>query len=677
MRRRTLVPALLASASLSLGLLAGCETLSPTPPSELDLWSDAGAGVEDPRLANLCELVWSAELANHPIRATYLGDPRFHGDLEDPSPRRLDERRREIQEFQRRLRTIDRTALSDADRITWDMLMRLLDTEVVRIDVDDVAWLVDPLEGPHVTFLNVAGVQPVRTARERAQLVERWGKIDGFLRVKSQHLMRGKKAGRVSSRRAVEKTIEQLSAVLAVDPMDSPLVAVATGGGTWVPLPSNASVAEIAHERLGDAREQRMLRQVNLHLQDGERLAIGTRVLLPAEDDPLTAEERGRFLYATLQAVENEVYPAFAAYRELLLKEILPAARPDERPGLVELPGGAEAYRKLIWLHTSLPLAECDPQAIHDVGLQEVARIRGEIAALGERLFGLREVSEIQARLRDDPELFFHDGADIVAVAESSLRRADERIGGYFGILPRAECVVLPIPDFEAKDSTTAYYREPAPPDSGVQRPGRYFVNTWAPETRPRYEAEVLAFHESVPGHHLQIAIAQELARLPAFRRYEGCTAFVEGWALYTERLADEMGLYTSDLDRLGMLSYDAWRASRLVVDTGIHALGWSRAKAIDYLYNNTLLSRDNVENEVDRYIAWPAQALAYKLGQREIAGLRDLARERQGKAFRYSDFHARVLENGAVTLPILRERIRAWLGLAPDAGAVEAAAAR
>jgi uncharacterized protein (DUF885 family) len=227
--------------------------------------------------------------------------------------------------------------------------------------------------------------------------------------------------------------------------------------------------------------------------------------------------------------------------------------------------------------------------------------------------------------------------------------------------VPHTACEVLPVPAYEEADSTIAYYREPAADGS---RPGRYYVNTSAPETRPRYEAEVLAFHEAIPGHHLQIAIAQEREELPRFRRHSGPTAFAEGWALYTERLCDEMGLYSGDLDRMGMLSYDAWRAARLVVDTGIHAYGWTRDDAIDYLSANTLLAANNVENEIDRYIAWPGQALAYKLGQRELLDLRDQARARMGAGFRYPDFHDRVLENGAVPLSVLRGVIQDWSGI-------------
>ena len=230
---------------------------------------------------------------------------------------------------------------------------------------------------------------------------------------------------------------------------------------------------------------------------------------------------------------------------------------------------------------------------------------------------------------------------------------------GYFGRLPQAECVIRRVPDHEAPFTTIAYY-QPANPDGS--KPGEYFVNTYAPQTRPRHEAEVLAYHESIPGHHLQIAISQELPELPAFRRYDGQTAFVEGWALYTERLADEMGLYTSDLDRLGMLSFDAWRASRLVVDTGVHHLGWSREQAEAFLIENTPLAENNIVNEVDRYISWPGQALAYKTGQLHIRKLRGQAEAALGDDFSLSAFHDVVLGSGAIPLPLVEQHVRAFI---------------
>ena len=233
--------------------------------------------------------------------------------------------------------------------------------------------------------------------------------------------------------------------------------------------------------------------------------------------------------------------------------------------------------------------------------------------------------------------MHFATAEEIETKARETLARAKAAVLKWFGIQPKADCQVKVMGMHEAPYSTIAYYRNPAADGS---RPGYYMINTYKPETRPRYEAEALAFHESIPGHHLQIAIAQELTGLPEFRKHQGVTAFVEGWGLYSERLADEMGLYSSDIDRIGMLSYDAWRACRLVVDTGMHAMGWSRQRAIDYMVENSVLAENNVVNEVDRYLTWPGQALAYKVGQLEILKLRDEAKRRLGERFDIKAFH-------------------------------------
>ena len=657
MLKRHLAP---LSLALPLACLSGCETVFPPPPEELDLWKDASAGVVDFELRDLCDEFWQAWLVADPFLATRLGDPRHHGETPELSLTARQTRVLRLKDFQRRLRIIrERGDLAGDDVLTAE----LLDHELTgAIDLGEMRledWNVDPLEGPHIQVLNLAEIQPAGTARERRQLVARWQRFGQYLRDSANNLRLGQSLGKVAPRRAVEKVIRQIDEVLAVEPLDSPLVQVALGGGHYVELLAEGSLARIAHDELGDSRDQTILRAVNPHVVEAGHREETTRVLVPAKNDPLTPEERGALFSGALKAVEEDIYPALVYYRTVLEERILPVARSEEESGLIHLRDDRADYRELIRHHTSLPLEECDARAIHDYGLAEVERIRSEIAVLGQRLFGTSDVASIQERLRSDPKMHFATREEVLAKASEALARADAAMPRWFGRLPLAHCEVVPIAPYEEKDSTIAYYRRPAPDGS---RPGRYFVNTFAPETRPRYEAEVLAYHESIPGHHLQIAIAQELDDIPLFRRHTGSTAFVEGWALYTERLCDEMGLYSGDLDRLGVLSFDAWRACRLVVDTGIHALGWSRQMAIDYMYDNTLLARNNIANEVDRYIAWPGQALAYKIGQREILALRDLAREALGDRFDDRAFHDRVLENGAVTLTSLRGIVGRWL---------------
>jgi uncharacterized protein (DUF885 family) len=358
---------------------------------------------------------------------------------------------------------------------------------------------------------------------------------------------------------------------------------------------------------------------------------------------------------AGMTVVRKKIRPALQAYRKFLQQALLPTARGPERSGVWALPDGAACYAALVIRETGLSLS---PDQIHATGLAELENIHAEMRVLGQRVFGTDDLAQIFSHLRNDPTLRFSSEAEVEAAANEALAAAKAAVPRAFGRLPQADCGVRPVPAHEAPYTTIAYYWPAVPGEA----PGYYMVNTFAPTTRPRFEARALAFHESIPGHHFQIALAQELPALPAFRRHLGSTAFVEGWALYTERLADELGLYRDDLDRLGMLSFDTWRATRLVVDTGIHAKGWTRQQAETFFLMNTPLAENNIRNEVDRYITWPGQALAYKLGQIEIRQLRQEAETRLGPAFSLPAFHDTLLGSGAVPMPVLREIVEAWI---------------
>jgi uncharacterized protein (DUF885 family) len=373
------------------------------------------------------------------------------------------------------------------------------------------------------------------------------------------------------------------------------------------------------------------------------------------DPDPWPAGTRDRELGALREVVSSKLEPAFVRLRDLLRDRVLPKARVDKE-GLAGLPDGDRSYRAAILLHVGLPLP---PEELHALGTAEIAHTDKAIAALGAKVLGTPDLASTIARLRTDPALYFTSREEILAAAQTALDRAKAATPRFFSTLPKTDCVMREIPAYEAPYTTIAYYRQP---HYDGTKPGEYFVNTLRPETRPRFELEALTWHESIPGHHTQIALAQELGALPMFRKLDGSTAYVEGWALYTERLADEMGLYSSDLDRIGQLSYDAWRASRLVVDTGLHALGWTRAQAVAYMRDHTALTEVNISNEVDRYIGWPGQALAYKVGQLEILELRAKAESELGAKFDLKAFHAVVLGAGAVTLPVLGDRVAAWI---------------
>lgn len=351
----------------------------------------------------------------------------------------------------------------------------------------------------------------------------------------------------------------------------------------------------------------------------------------------------------------EHVRPAMQRLAAVLADELAPAARGDDEVGLSHVPGGAEAYTAAVRRHTTTSLT---PEQVHATGHEVLAALRTEWAELGGRVLGTSDVGQVLHRLRTDPALRFSSSQQIVQTVTDALARAEAVRADWFPDHAISDCVVEEIDPVEAGNAALAHYR---PPSSDGSRPGAHCVLTVDPHERFSYEYEALAFHESTPGHHLQIASAQTLP-LPDHRRFldaEVC-AYVEGWGLYSERLADEMGLYTSDLQRLGMVSFDALRACRLVVDTGMHAFGWTRQQAVDFMWDNTATTRSNVVNEVSRYIAWPGQALAYMVGRREIVRLRASAQERLGAAFDVRGFHGAVLSGGAVPLSVLDDVVTA-----------------
>lgn len=558
-------------------------------------------------LAKVCEEYWQGYLQAYPTAATSLGDKRYDDRLDDNTPAGIEAEIRRLETTRALATAIDARTLSTRDRLTRTALLTTVERDLAWLSCGFHTWVVDPLNGPQVEFMNLSDYTRIDTPKDAAAYVSRVKAMGGYLDDHIANLRTGLREGRTATRDAVTKTIEQLER-LAEGPVES--------------------------------------------------LAVFAPAI--AKRDRWSRADRERFSRNLREAARDSLVPALARYRDFLKTEILPAARPPEKSGLLALPAGLECYRKMIQVHTSL---DRSPEEIHRLGLEQVAAFREDLAALGQKVFGTSDIAEIQRRLRTSPDMHFRTGEEVEAKAREALARAEAKVPAWFGrIRPKARCEVRVMGMHEAPYSTIAYYRQPSPDG---KRPGTYMINTYMPETRPRYEAEALAFHESVPGHHLQISVAQEFRDLPEFRKHQGVTAFVEGWALYTERLADEMGLYSSDVDRMGMLSYDAWRACRLVVDTGLHALGWSRQQAIDYMKENSVLAENNIVNEVDRYLTWPGQALAYKLGQLEILSLRREARTRLGDRFDIKAFHDTVLGNGAVALPVLREQVQAYIASA------------
>ena len=374
----------------------------------------------------------------------------------------------------------------------------------------------------------------------------------------------------------------------------------------------------------------------------------------PIADQPPPAElgpdEATRWRSEVVDAIETGLRPGLIRFQEALAEITLPSGRPDERPGLCHLDGGDAVYRDMVRSHTTLDM---EPEAIHQLGLERVGMLEDEYRRIAGPLLGTDDVTEIYTRLRDDPGLRYAGSDELVADALRCLDKAAAAMGGWFDPVPEAPCVAHAI-----DVGSMAYYY---PPSADGVRPGTFFFNVADPTAWARFQIPGIAYHEGIPGHHLQMALAIENPGIHDIHR-DYLPAFCEGWGLYTERLSDEMGLYQDDWERIGMLTADSLRAGRLVVDTGIHALGWSRRRAIEFLADHSPMSLHEVTEEIDRYIATPGQALSYMLGRLEIESLRAESEARLGPAFDIKSFHGTVLGNGAVPLSTLRSMIRDWL---------------
>jgi uncharacterized protein (DUF885 family) len=559
-----------------------------------------------PELLAVAEEYWESVLQASPSLATLLGDRRFDNRIEDLSRDAEEQLQATWELLLSKVDALDPTALGPSDRVTRSLLRTELWRGIEALSLRLTEMASDQMEGVHAGLLTMAPQQNAPEPDNARDLTERHRQIGTLLEQATERFRAGVAAGRHPARLTIERSLNQLDGYLASDLHEDPFVTLA-GPQSW----------------------------------DGET----------AWREDLA------------EIARDVIRPALQRYRQMLADELLPVARPDDRCGLCWLGSDGEAsaledsdgdtlYRSLIRRHTTLD--EADADEIHTLGLAELDRLRDEYAAVGTRLFGTADLAEIFRRLREDPELRYATGDEITDDARECLAAASAAMGDWFGRLPQADCDIKPVPDFLAADAPAAYY---FPPAADGSRPGAYFVNRSDPAGRSRYETASVAFHEAIPGHHLQLSIANELEHLPRFQRHSfSNTAFVEGWALYTERLADEMALYRNDLDRIGMLAGDSWRSCRLVVDTGLHAKGWSRQQAVDFMVANAPVGVEEIKVEVDRYVAMPGQALAYKVGQLEIQRLRRIAEQRHGTGFDIKAFHDTVLGSGSVSLPVLRE---------------------
>ncbi|WP_309112306.1 DUF885 domain-containing protein [Saccharothrix sp.] len=547
-------------------------------------------------LATLSADYFADLLEFDPFGATAFGVPGHDDAVPDPSRAADHARLDRLAGCRTRLNALDPHAGTPQDRVTRDMLDRLLaDQEAelaagLGVGAFEVGVTATIAGLQNAVFAVVPAVRPAGE-EDFAAYLRRLSALPGYFDALGTRYEQATREGRHSTATGVRQAVDQLRAYLASLPAQDPFLRPAAG--------------------------------------DPDRL------------DRVAA------------VVVRTVRPAVARFTGTLAGL---AGRDDDRVGICHVPGGEAAYAAATRSHTSTSLS---PEEIHRIGLDQLARVHEEFAVLGESVFGTSDVTEVLRRLREDTSLRFDTADQILDTATTALRRAEDALPGWFRRYDIAPCEIKPMHPVEAENSVLAYYGAPAADGS---RPGAYVVNTHHPRSRPRFEYEALSFHESVPGHHLQLALAQSLRDLPGFRRFAYITAHGEGWGLYSERLADEMGLYTDDLARMGMLSFDAWRACRLVVDTGMHHFGWSRDRALAFLRDGSALSDVNVRNEIDRYIAWPGQATAYLVGRLRIEELRERARRTLGARFDIRDFHHHVLANGAVPLDTLTTIVDRWI---------------
>jgi uncharacterized protein (DUF885 family) len=557
------------------------------------------AGDAAQELHALFDAAWERDLREDPIGASRLGDHRYDALWPDVSLATLQRRNEGDRANLAAVAAIPDSALSVADRLNRDIFERYYADRVAAYEYGAQYLPMDQTDG--VQGLDqLAELLPFATVQDYENWNRRLATIAPLI---DQHI--------ALLRAGIERKLVQPRVIMQRVP------------------------ARIAKQLVDDPTRSGFYRPL---------------VTMP---DAIPAAEQARLRNAAQQAISTGLVPAYRRLLQFVNDAYLPACR--DTIGIWDTPHGVERYAQRIRWHTT---TEMTADEIHALGLREVERIRGEMLGILARVGFEGGLPEFLQYLRTDPRFRYREPAELLAAYTVMSKRIDPLLPAYFGKLPRMPYGVRPIPDAAAPDTTTAYYE---PPGIDGRRPGYYFVNLYKPEERPTFEIPALTMHEAVPGHHLQIALAQELTDLPVFRRDLYLTAYVEGWALYSESLGDEMGLYEDPYDKFGQLTYEMWRAVRLVVDTGMHAKHWTRQQAIDYFKANAGKTELDIVNEIDRYIADPGQALAYKIGELRIKDLRRASVVRLGAKFDLREFHDVVLGSGPVPLDVLERNVVDW----------------
>lgn len=547
---------------------------------------------------------WEWQLAASPTMASQLGDRRYNDQWPDQNLQAIEQRHDDIREFLRRAYAIDRKDLSIDNQLNYELFRRQLEDTVGAYQFNNHLMPFSHRGGVQ-NLDNLTNSLRLTTVEDFEDWLARISKIDDVIEQTIALAEKGRKSGYMAPKILMQRIPNQLSLQV---------VEIAT-----------ASPLFMAFENMPDS---------------------------------ISAADRERLRADAMEIIEHKVLPAYRKLDRYFNKKYLPAAR--ESVGLSALPNGTAAYEYLVRSFTTTRMT---PDDIHRLGLEEVKRIRDEMAKVIEEVGFEGSFQDFLVFLRTDPQFYYDTPEALYEAYLATSKRIDPELVNLFATLPRMPYGVKPIPDSIAADTTTAYYSRPAADGS---RAGIYWVNLYRPDVRPKYEIEVLSVHEAMPGHHLQIALQQELGDVPDFRRFLGFTAFVEGWGLYSERLGYELGLYKDPYSRFGQLTYDMWRAVRLVVDTGLHYKGWTRQQAIDFFKDNAAKTEYDIINEIDRYIGNPGQALAYKIGQLKMLTLRERAERRLGEKFDVRAFHDQLLGAGALPLDLLEQRMDEWLADQP-----------
>jgi uncharacterized protein (DUF885 family) len=544
---------------------------------------------------------WEAHLRDDPFFATVTGDPRYNDRLPEASEAQAEREATRLRGFLQRLDRIDRERLSPKDRLNADVFRRLKREALAEIEFHVYRLPVSRMGGFHTVFAELATFVRFVSVKAYEDHLARLAGFPALCAGEIALMQEGIRSGITQPRAALEGTQASIEAFITEDPTTSVLY---------------------------------------------EPFKVMPEAVSPSDQARLRAEAQ--------RTIEAAVVPAYGALLRFMEESYLPGARSSIAAS--DLPDGPRFYEHRVRMNTSLPVTAAE---VHETGQREVTRIRQEMDAIRRKVGFVGDHAAFGESLRNEPRFYVETPAQLMKEVAFILKRMDGELPRLFRTLPRLPYGIKPVPDYVAPQTTTAYYWEGAGDGS---RAGFYYVNTYDLRSRPLYELEALSLHEAVPGHHLQIALQQELTDLPEFRRFEGFTAFVEGWGLYAERLGLEAGFYTDPYSDYGRLTYEMWRACRLVVDTGMHAFGWSREKAIAFVMENTALTELNVRNEIDRYLTWPGQALAYKMGELKIRDLRQRAEKRLAERFDLRAFHDAVLLEGAIPLDVLEAKIEAWI---------------